>query len=161
LNNNVYLTAVLPDWEEAITMSGQASIYYDGSYIGNTNLSPGGTEDTIQLSLGIDKNVAVKRQKIKDKCSQKILDNDILHQYTFEITMKNSRANKIEIEVEDQMPLTQDKMVTIERKEISGAKYDDVTGILKWRTVIQAKDNKKLTLTYQIKAPKTMQVACN
>lgn len=161
LNNNVYLTAVLPDWEEAITMSGQASIYYDGSYIGNTNLSPGGTEDTIQLSLGIDKNVAVKRQKIKDKCSQKILDNDILHQYTFEITMKNSRTNKIEIEVEDQMPLTQDKMVTIERKEISGAKYDDVTGILKWRTVIQAKDNKKLTLTYQIKAPKTMQVACN
>ena len=32
LNSNVYLTAVLPDWEDAITMSGEASIYFDGSF---------------------------------------------------------------------------------------------------------------------------------
>ena len=161
LNNNVYLTAVLPDWEDAITMSGEASIYYDGSYIGRTSLAPGGTEDTIQLSLGIDKNIAIKRQKIKDKCSQKLLDNDIIHQYTYEITMKNSRATKIEIDVEDQLPLTYDKTVSIDRKELSGGKYDDVTGILKWRSTIQAKDSKKLTIVYQIKAPKTMPVAIN
>ena len=161
LNNNVYLTAVLSDWEDAITMTGEASIYYDGSYVGNTSLAPGGTEDTIQLSLGIDKNIAIKRQKVKEKCSQKVLDNDILHQYTFEITMKNSRATKIEIEVEDQLPLAQDKSVIIDRKELSGAKYDEVTGILKWRSTIQAKDSKKLTLMYQVKAPKYMAVACN
>ncbi len=161
LNNNVYLTAVLPDWEEAITMAGEASVYYDGSYVGNTSLSPGGTEDTIQLSLGIDKNIAIKRQKIKDKCSQKILDNDILHQYTFEITMKNSRASKIEIEVEDQLPLSHDKTILVERKELSGAKYDEITGILKWRSTVQAKDSKKLTLIYQIKAPKDIPVAAN
>ena len=161
LNSNVYLTAVLPDWEDAITMSGEASIYFDGSFVGSTSLAPGGTEDTMQLSLGIDKNIAIKRQKIKDKCSEKILDNDIVHLYTFEITMKNSRANKIEIEVEDQLPLAQDKTVTIERKELSGAKYDEVTGLLKWRSTISAKDNKKLTLTYQIKAPKYMSVAAN
>jgi uncharacterized protein (TIGR02231 family) len=161
INNNVYLTAVLPDWEDAITMAGEASIYFDGSFVGETNLTPGGTEDTIQLSLGIDKNIAINRQKIKDKCSQKMLDNDILHQYTFEITMKNSRASKIEIEVLDQLPLAQDKTVTIERKELSGARYDEVTGILKWRSTIQPKDSKKLTLTYQIKAPKHMPIASN
>ena len=161
LNNNVYLTAVLSDWEDAITMGGEASIYYDGSYVGNTSLLPGGTEDTIQLSLGIDKNIAIKRQKIKEKCSQKVLDNDILHQYTYEITMKNSRATKIDIEVEDQLPLAQDKSVVVERKELSGAKYDEVTGILKWRSTIQAKDSKKLTLMYQVKAPKYMSVAFN
>ncbi|MES2134384.1 MAG: DUF4139 domain-containing protein [Bacteroidota bacterium] len=161
LNNNVYLTAVLPDWEDAITIGGEASIYYDGSYVGSTSLVPGGTEDTIQLSLGIDKNIAIKRQKIKDKCSQKVLDNDIVHQYTFEITMKNSRNSKIEIEVEDQLPLPYDKSVTIDTKEISGAKQDPVTGALKWRLAIPAKDNKKLTLIYQVKAPKTMAVAVN
>lgn len=161
LNSNVYLTAVLPDWEDAITMSGEASIYFDGSFVGSTSLAPGGTEDTMQLSLGIDKNIAIKRQKIKDKCSEKILDNDIVHLYTFEITVKNSRANKIEIEVEDQLPLAQDKTVTIDRKELSGAKYDEVTGLLKWRSTISAKDNKKLTLTYQIKAPKYLSVAVN
>ncbi len=161
LNNNVYLTAVLPDWEDAITIGGEASVYYDGSYVGATSLVPGGTEDTIQLSLGIDKNIAIKRQKIKDKCSQKILDNDIIHQYTFEITMKNSRNSKIEIEVEDQLPLAYDKSVTIDPTETSGAKRDEVTGALTWRVSIAPKDNKKLTLIYRVKAPKTMAVAVN
>lgn len=161
LNNNVYLTAVLPDWEDAITMGGEASIYYDGSYVGRTSLSPGGTEDTIQLSLGIDKNIAIKRQKIKDKCSQKLLEENIVHQYTYEITIKNARSSKIEIDVEDQLPLTNDKNVSIERKELSGAKYDELTGILKWRLNVQAKDTKKVSLVYQIKAPKNMPISVN
>lgn len=161
INTNVYLTAVLPDWEDAITIGGQASIYYDGSYVGSTSLVPGGTEDTISLSLGIDKNIAIKRQKIKDKCSQKLLDNDIVHQYTFEITMKNSRSSKIEIEVEDQLPLAYDKTVSIDPKELSGAKHDETTGILKWRLAVPAKDSKKLSLVYQVKAPKSMPVAVN
>jgi uncharacterized protein (TIGR02231 family) len=161
INANVYLTAVLPDWEDAITIGGQASIYYDGSYVGSTSLVPGGTEDTISLSLGIDKNIAIKRQKIKDKCTQKLLDNDIVHQYTFEITMKNSRSSKIEIEVEDQLPLASDKTVSIDPKELSGAKHDETTGILKWRLSVPAKDSKKLSLVYQVKAPKSMPVAVN
>ncbi len=161
LNNNVYLTAVLPDWEDAITMGGEASIYYDGSYVGRTSLSPGGTEDTIQLSLGIDKNIAIKRQKIKDKCSQKLLEENIVHQYTYEITIKNARSSKIEIDIEDQLPLTNDKNVSIERKELSGAKYDELTGILKWRLNVQAKDTKKVSLVYQIKAPKNMPISVN
>lgn len=161
LNNNVYLTAVLPDWEDAITIGGQASIYYDGSYVGSTSLVPGGTEDTIQLSLGIDKNIAVKRQKIKEKCSQKLLDNDIIHHYAYEMTVKNSRASKIEIEVEDQLPLSYDKAVSIEPKDISGAKHDEATGILKWRLFVPARDSKKIAMVYQVKAPKTMPVAVN
>ena len=142
-------------------MSGEASIYYDGSYVGVTSLKPGGTEDTMQLSLGIDKNIAIKRQKIKEKCSQKILDNDILHQYTFEITIKNSRASKIDIDIEDQLPLSQDKLVVIDRKELSGGNYDEVTGVVKWRTTLQAKDSKKLIMMYQVKAPKNIPVAAN
>lgn len=159
LNNNVYLTAIIPDWEEVIAMAGQASIYYDGSYIGTTALNPGGVEDTVQLSLGIDKNVAIKRAKVKDKSFEKFFDNDKVHQYTYEITMKNSRAQKIEIDIEDQLPLSQDKNIVIEKKELSGAKYEEITGILKWRTTVGAKDSKKLTLSYQVKSPKNSSVA--
>lgn len=161
LNNNVYLTAVLPDWEDAITMAGSASIYFDGSYVGVTNLYPGGTEDTIQLSLGIDKNVAVKRQKIKDKTFEKMLDNDKMYQYTYEIIIKNSRNNKIEVEIEDQLPLSYNKSVVVEKKEISGAKYNEISGLLNWRTTVSAKDTKKLQMSYQIKAPKEVPIAFN
>ena len=161
LNNNVYLTAVLPDWEDVITMAGQASIYYDGSYIGATTLSNGGTEDTMQLSLGIDKNITIKRQKVKDKSFEKFFDNDKIHQYTYEIVMKNSRATKIDIDIEDQLPLSTDKDIVIEKKELSGAKYNELSGLLTWRTSIGAKDNKKLVISYQVKSPKNSALAFN
>ncbi len=159
LNNNVYLTALIPDWEDVIALGGSASIYYDGSYIGQTNLATGGVEDTVQLSLGIDKNVAIKRSKVKDKSFEKFFDNDKVHQYTYEITMKNSRAQKIEIDIEDQLPLSQDKNIVIEKKELSGAKYEEISGLLKWRTTVQAKDTKKLILSYQVRSPKNSAVA--
>lgn len=161
LNSNVYLTALLPNWEDAIMISGQASIYYDGSFIGSTVLSPAGTDDTLQLSLGIDKNIAIKRQKVKDKCVEKILDNDKVHQFYYEITIRNGRSNKIEIEIEDQLPMSQDKSILIEHKDLSNAKYDELTGLLKWRFNVAAKDSKKINFVYQIKAPKTMPLALN
>jgi uncharacterized protein (TIGR02231 family) len=159
LNSHVYLTALLPDWEDAITMNGLASIYYDGTFIGQTNLAPSGTDDTLQLSLGIDKNLAVKRVKVKDKCNQKFLDNDVVHTFVYEIQVKNNRNSKIEIEILDQIPLAQNKQVAVEYKELSGAKFDDVTGIVSWRTNIQAKDSKKLVLNYQVKSPKSLSLA--
>ncbi|MBK7818219.1 MAG: hypothetical protein IPJ60_12270 [Sphingobacteriaceae bacterium] len=42
---------------------------------------------------------------------------------------------------------------------MSGAKYEEISGLLTWRTTIQAKDTKKLTLSYQVKSPKNSQVA--
>lgn len=161
INNQVYLTAVLPDWEEAITMGGEASIFYDGTFVGQTNLAPGGTDDTLQLPLGIDKNLAIKRVKIKDKCTQKFLDNDVIHNYAYEINIKNNRNLKIEIEVLDQLPLSNNKQITIEQKEISGAKYNELTGELKWRTFVSSKDSKKLVLNYQVKSPKNLGLAYN
>lgn len=161
LNNNVYLTALLPNWEDAVMIAGQASIYYDGSFVGSTTLSPAGTDDTLQLSLGVDKNIAIKRQKVKDKCYEKFLDNDKVHQFYYEITVRNGRTSKIEIEIEDQLPLAQDKAIVIEHKELSNAKYDELTGLLKWRFNVAAKDSKKVNFVYQIKAPKTMPLAFN
>lgn len=161
INNQVYLTALLPEWEEAITMAGEASVFYDGTFVGQTNLAPGGTDDTLQLPLGIDKNLAVKRLKIKDKCTQKLLDNDIIHNYVYEISVKNNRNSKVEIEILDQLPLSNNKQISIEQKEISGAKYDELTGEVKWRTFVASKDSKKLILNYQVKSPKSMGLAFN
>ncbi len=161
ISSSVYLTALLPDWEDAITIGGSASIYYDGSFIGTTALNPAGVEDTLQLSLGIDKNVAIKRQKITDKCYRKLLGEDLVHQQSYDIIVKNMRASKLEIDIEDQLPITQDKTISIDKKELSGAKYDELTGLVKWRIGVSAKDTKKINLTYQIKAPKSTPVAFN
>lgn len=116
LNANVYLTALITDWEDKITSAGATSIYFDGTYVGNTDLSPFSIDDTLQFSLGIDKQIVVKRKKIKEKCSEKFLDSDRINFIAYDIIVKNARPYKIEIEIQDQLPLSQDPKIVIEKK---------------------------------------------
>lgn len=156
LDQNVYLTARIVNWEELNLLPGQAKIFYDGTYIGETALNTGGVEDTLVLSLGQDKNVTVKRTKTKDKNKEKVLDNDKIYYSTYEIVVKNGNSKNIDILVEDQLPLSRNKNIVVEKTDISGAVYDELTGKLSWKQTIKTKDSKKLGFSYTVKAPKDL-----
>lgn len=156
LDQNVYLTARIVNWEELNLLPGEAKIFYDGTYIGETALNTGGVEDTLVLSLGQDKNVTVKRTKTKDKNKEKVLDNDKIYYSTYEIVVKNGNSKNIDILVEDQLPMSRNKNIVIEKTDISGAVYDELTGKLSWKQTIKTKDSKKIDFSYTVKAPKDL-----
>ncbi|MBS1636852.1 MAG: mucoidy inhibitor MuiA family protein [Bacteroidetes bacterium] len=158
LDQNVYLTARIVNWEDLNLLPGEAKIFYDGTYIGETALNTGGVEDTLVLSLGADKNVAIKRTKVKDKNKEKILDNDKVYYSTYEIVVRNGNSKNIDIMVEDQLPLSRNKSVVIEKTDISGASYDELSGKLSWKQTIKTKDTKKLSFSYTVRAPKDMPI---
>lgn len=158
LDQNVYLTARVVNWEELNLLPGQAKIFYDGTYIGETALNTGGVEDTLVLSLGQDKNVTVKRTKVKDKSREKLLDNDKMYYAAYEIVVKNGNNKNIEIQVEDQVPMSRSKDIVIERTDVSGAVYDELTGKLSWKQTIKTKDSRKINFSYTVKAPKNIPI---
>ncbi len=153
-----YLTARITNFEDLNLLPGKANVYFDGTFIGRTFLQTGGTGDTLELSLGQDKNVTVKRSKIKDKSKEKVLDNDKYYDVAYEIIVKNGNAKNIEIEVIDQVPLTQNNDITIEKIDINGAKQDEATGQIEWRNIIKAREHKKNAFSFTVKAPKGMQL---
>lgn len=153
-----YLTARITDYEELNLLPGKANVYFGGTYIGKTYLQTGDTGDTLELSLGQDKNVAVKRNKVKDKFKEKTLDNDKYYDVAYEITVKNGNSKPIEIEVIDQVPLTQNQQIAVEDIDLNGAKHDLLSGEIKWRNIIKAKDHKKSAFSFTVKAPRNMQL---
>jgi len=154
VDQSVYLTARVVNWEELNLLPGDAKIFYDGTYIGSTYINTGGTEDTLVLSLGQDKNVAIKRTKVKEKNKEKLLENDKIYYSTYEILIRNGNNKNVEILVEDQLPLTRNKSISIERTDIGGAGYDELTGKLSWKYTVKSKDTKKISFSYTVKAPK-------
>jgi uncharacterized protein (TIGR02231 family) len=156
---HAYLTARISDYEELNLLPGKANVYFGGTFVGKTFLQAGGTEDTLELSLGQDKNVNVKRLKIKDKSSERMLDNDKEYDVAYEIIVKNGNSKPIEIEVIDQIPLSKNEQITINNVDAKGAKQTESTGEIKWRNSIKARDNKKHTFSFTVKAPKNMQLS--
>jgi uncharacterized protein (TIGR02231 family) len=159
LDMNAYLTARITGWEDLNLLPGQANVFFDGTYVGQSYINTSTVGDTLELSMGQDKSVALKRSKLKDKIKEKVLDNDKLYTYAYEIVVKNGNAKGIEIEVMDQLPLSNSKQIVITKENVSGASYDENTGKLTWRNTIKSKDNKKYAFSYTVKAPKDMPLA--
>jgi uncharacterized protein (TIGR02231 family) len=159
LDMNAYLTARVTGWEELNLLPGQANIFFDGTYVGQSYINTSTVGDTLELSMGQDKSVALKRSKLKDKIKEKILDNDKLYTYAYEIVVKNGNSKGIEIEVMDQLPMSNNKQIVITKENVSGAIYDENTGKLTWRNTIKSKDKRNYSFSYTVKAPKDLPLA--
>jgi uncharacterized protein (TIGR02231 family) len=154
-----YLLARVTGWEELNLLPGKASVFYAGTYVGQTYIDPATTNDTLNLTLGKDDNVVVKRVKQKDKTKEKLLNDDRVYSFAYEITIKNGNAKNIEMEIKDQLPVSRGKEIVITKDNIDHATYEEATSILTWKQSIKAKDTKHINFAYTIKAPKDVPIA--
>ena len=83
-----YLVAKISDWENISLLPGPANVYFENSFTGKTELQPNIAGDTLDLSLGVDKNIVVTRDIIKDFTETKFLSSDIERFFAYKITVK-------------------------------------------------------------------------
>jgi TonB-dependent SusC/RagA subfamily outer membrane receptor len=161
LDNEAYLLADIADWEKLNLIPGEANIIFEGTYVGKTMIDPNSTKDTLTLTLGKDKRVVVKRDKLVDLSSVKFLGSNKKQVFTYEITVKNNKKEKISMLLKDQYPLTTNKDIEVEVLETSGADINKDLGILNWNIELAPGESKKYKLSYSIKYPKDKIVNLN
>jgi hypothetical protein len=74
------------------------------------------------------------------------------------IDVKNRKTQSVNLLVEDQVPVSQNKDIEVEAQETSGAKPDATTGKVSWNFMLNSLDEKKVKLKYQVKYPKNQSV---
>ena len=87
LDKEAYLLAEISDWEKLNLLPGEANIIFEGTYVGKSFIDPATTNDTLNLTLGKDKRVIVKREKLVDFSSVKFLGSNKLQTFTYELTV--------------------------------------------------------------------------
>jgi uncharacterized protein (TIGR02231 family) len=129
-------------------------IFIENTYIGESEINPDITKDTLQISLGQDKSISVKRQMIKKFNEKKIIGNSRKEIRAYEISLKNKKNSNIEIVVEDQIPISTIQEIEVELLESSNAVYDKTTGKLTWKINLNPGEEKKLQFKFSVKYPK-------
>lgn len=156
---DAFLIANIYDWGKNYFLNGEANIYYENSFVGTTNISSYQVEDTMQISLGRDKSVIVKRDVIKDSTSKQIIGSKVKYNRAFEMTVRNNKKYPIEIIIEDQLPISQQKEIEVTDIEVGNGKIDPDTKIVTWRYTIQPNATVKTTIKYVVKSPKELNLA--
>ncbi len=146
-----YLKAHITNWEQYNLMEGDAAIYVDNAYIGESGISPYETGDTISFGLGIDPSVIVQRTKVKQFGKKQFLGNKRTDERTFSIKIRNTKKTPINIVVLDQIPVSQNKELTIENVEAKEAKIEAATGKITWKLEISPTTEKAIEFHYEAK----------
>jgi TonB-dependent SusC/RagA subfamily outer membrane receptor len=154
IDKDAYLLGEMPDWESLNLLPGDANIIFEGTYIGKTHIDPASTEDTLHLTLGRDKRVVVTRETIKEFSSVKFLGSNKKQTFTYEITVKNNKKEKIQMTLKDQFPLSSNKDIEVELIQHDGAQVNEETGVLTWKPELLAGETKKYRVSYSVKFPK-------
>ncbi len=154
LDKESYLLGEVADWEGLNLLPGEASIMFEGTYIGKTYIDPNSTQDTLNLTLGRDKRVVVKREKLKDFSSVKFLGTNKKQVFTYEITVKNNKKEKMAMILKDQFPISTNKDIEVELLESNDATVNNELGVLTWKLELNAGEIKKYRISYSVKYPK-------
>ncbi|MCX6231211.1 MAG: DUF4139 domain-containing protein [Bacteroidetes bacterium] len=152
---NVYMVARIADWEKLDLIDGEASIFSNGQYLGKTIISASETEDSLEIPLGIVKNIIVNYKLLGEYSSKKILGGDIVSTYSYEMKIKNNDNTKISLEILDQIPVSEESAIKTEINEITdGADRDLQTGLIVWRKEIKATSECSFTFKYSVSYPR-------
>jgi uncharacterized protein (TIGR02231 family) len=156
---DAFLMAKVVGWNTLNLVSGKASVYFAGAYLGQSFINTASVDDTLSLSLGRDKRVALSRKKQSELSKRQLLGNNDKETFYFETTVRNNRDKEINVLLEDQLPISSDGQIEVAMLEISGAVLEKNTGKLSWNMKLAPGESKTVTLGYSIKTPKSMQVS--
>jgi len=154
LDADAFLMARVTGWEELSLLPGQANVFFEGTFVGKTFIDPNSIRDTLSLSLGRDKRIVVKREKVKDLSSRKFIGSNIRETRGYEISVRNTRTEPVTIVVEDQVPVTRNTQIEVTVNDVGGAAWNKDTGKLTWTLTLQPSETRKVTFKYEVKYPK-------
>lgn len=154
IDPDAFLTAEITNWEELNLLSGEANLFFEGTFVGKSMLNPNRTEDTLFLSLGRDKSIVVDRTKQKDFNKRQFIGSNRLETRQFDIAVRNKKSQAINLTIEDQYPISTDKDIDISVETDKEAKKNTETGAITWDIALPPATEKKLLLKYEVKYPK-------
>ena len=158
MDPGVYLVAQMTKLDELQLVPASANIFFDGSYIGETYLDPTSMDDTLNLSLGKDPNIVVKRTLLKQKSKDKVVQDKRERTFSYQIEVQNNKSSAIQLIIQDQVPMTTNNDITIELLEKDFARELPGNGILEWEYKLKPGENKKLEFSFKVKHPKDQQI---
>ncbi|WP_423740431.1 DUF4139 domain-containing protein [Flavobacterium columnare] len=154
IEKEAFLMAEIKDYTKYNLLAGEANIIFEGLYVGKTFINPNQTSDTLNLSMGRDKKVSIKREKVMDLSGVRFLSSKKEQTFTYDIVIKNNKKETIYMLLKDQYPLSTDKEIEIELTEKNGAKVNPETGILTWDLQLKPNEIQKIRIRYIVKYPK-------
>jgi uncharacterized protein (TIGR02231 family) len=143
-------------------LSGPLNVYLGGRYIGKTHLSEKKAGEEFHLSLGADREVMVKRQKVKDKVKEtyfgKIQRGTIVRELAYKIMVENMKDKSILLKVVDNIPVSRTDKIEVKEltmnPEPAQKNYRNKEGVMLWEYTLDPEQQQEINIEFVVAYPK-------
>lgn len=153
LDRSAFLTAHMTDWGGYHLLSGEANLFFGGTYVGQSYLNTDSVDDTLVVSLGRDESVAISRTKEDDFSERQRLGSRTVETVAFALEVRNNKTVPINIVVEDQVPLSTNERIDVDVEPGDDTTYDEETGLLRWRLTLPPNTTETVRFQYRVRYP--------
>jgi len=137
-------------------LSGNADLFVVQDFVGSTQLPFIAKEEEAKMFFGEDRQIRVKHERVKkEKSGPGFLGKTEKMKLVYKITIQNLRRNQVEIEVLDQLPISQNTKIEIKDQNITPApSKKDEKGVLTWKFTMAPKEKREILIGFTIEYPK-------
>ncbi|MEZ4774344.1 MAG: DUF4139 domain-containing protein [Bacteroidia bacterium] len=136
----------------------KANVYFEGTFVGETFVNTDNPGDSMKISLGRDPKVQIQREQVKDFTEKKVVGSNIRQTFGYDIILKNNKTEAVNLNIEDQIPVSQNKDIEVELLESSDGVFNDVSGKVSWNITLKPGETRTLKLRFEVKYPKNQPV---
>jgi uncharacterized protein (TIGR02231 family) len=158
VNTDAFLLANLTDWRKHNLLPATANIYFNNSFVGETEIRPSQMEDTLSLAMGRERGIEITRKNIEDETVDKVLGKNKTREITIEIAVKNTNSTTASIDIKDQIPVSKNDDIKVKKIDLAGGRLNENTGIITWRQDLKPNQAKIIKFTYEITHDKEIDV---
>lgn len=149
------LLARINNWGNLQLLSGISTVYFQGAYSGESMLDAESVKDTLEIALGRDENILLERKLDKELSTEQTFGSKVKKELHWEIAVRSNKSHPIMLELIDQVPLSDNKNVSIEVVDLAKAKHETKTGKLTWELRLEPNSSKKVAFSYELKYPES------
>ena len=154
LDPGAYLVAAVAPSDLPVAGRINPAVYYKEVYTGKVWLDPDLTRDEIEITLGREERIHVNRRQTLRKSSTTLLKGLRVTEYGYETRLSNNSEADTILILKDQVPVSENKEISVDVTEISGAELDRETGILTKKIRLPAGQSEVFRLGYKVSCPK-------
>ncbi len=143
-------------------LGGPMNVHFGSRFVGKTFMAEKKAGETFDLNLGADREVKIKRERIKDKVKEtffgKFERNTVVREMAFKITAENLKDKPLSMNILDSVPVSRTDKIKVENVQIkpepTERNYEDKEGILLWKFGLKSREVKGIDISFVVSYPK-------
>jgi len=144
-------------------LPGPLNVYFGGRYVGKTHLIEKRAGESFDLALGADREVAVKREKIRDKIEEttffgKVERDSVVREVAYKITVENLKSIPAVVKVIDNIPVSRTDRIEVKDIVITPKpteeNLNDREGVMLWNLDLASSEKREISIAFVVSYPK-------